>query len=208
MVQTKRSSTTEQSKNASVVAQERTAAQQRRDLMKILKRHEAAVGPALLHLRNLGYSAESEVAAVPKSHARLAREANLEKANQVKAEESLLLQSEGGKDLIGPKHGVLGALTAKQLQERVLPALNSSILSAANMCQAMKSVKPRDRLQLLLRHVEYFTGLPASFPLTDECARWPGLLKRLKMESERRSRLSARTSIPVDFDTRGLFDID
>eukprot|EP00971_Amphidinium_carterae_P345585 6486612-Amphidinium_carterae.2 len=72
----------------------------------------------------------------------------------------------------------------------------------------MKAIKGREKLQVLLRHVEYFTGIPASFPLTAECAKWPGLLKRLQVEGARRGRLTARTTLPVNFQSAGLFELD
>eukprot|EP00971_Amphidinium_carterae_P351917 6492336-Amphidinium_carterae.3 len=112
------------------------------------------------------------------------------------------------KDLIGPKHGTLGALTVKQLQERVMPALNASICSSANMSHMMRTIKSRDKVQVLLRHVEFFTGLSASFPLEAECSRWPGLLQRLRTECNRRGRLNARTVLPIDFEKHGLYVVD
>eukprot|EP00971_Amphidinium_carterae_P170352 3375325-Amphidinium_carterae.1 len=70
MVRAKRSDVVAQGRNASVVAEEKSHAQNRRELMEILRRHESAAAPALQHLRNLGYSTQSEVMEVAKSNAR------------------------------------------------------------------------------------------------------------------------------------------
>eukprot|EP00971_Amphidinium_carterae_P204061 4049443-Amphidinium_carterae.2 len=72
----------------------------------------------------------------------------------------------------------------------------------------LKATKGREKHQVLLRHLEFFTGLPASFPLTDECSRWAGMLKRMQVEASRRGRLSARTILPVNFEREGLFELD
>eukprot|EP00971_Amphidinium_carterae_P249017 4942907-Amphidinium_carterae.1 len=112
--------------------------------------------------------------------------------------------------MIPEKYGTLGALPLKVLLERVFPAVSSAICSAANAAQMLKSVKKAsEKATLLLEHIEYFSGLPASFPLRESCSRFSFLLDRVASETRVRGRVSASTRLPMDFKGNGgLFSID
>eukprot|EP00971_Amphidinium_carterae_P107622 2131176-Amphidinium_carterae.1 len=61
---------------------------------------------------------------------------------------------------------------------------------------------------MLLEHIEFFSGIPASYPLR-EVVSYTTLLERIQMETRLRGRLSASTRLPLRFDEKdGLYTID
>mmetsp|Transcript_22324 Transcript_22324/g.52033 ORF Transcript_22324/g.52033 Transcript_22324/m.52033 type:complete len:318 (+) Transcript_22324:103-1056(+) len=191
--------------NDAIMMRERNSGALKREINKIVNRHEDARPHVHLFLTSNGWTVDSEVKKTVKSRDTQARETK--KAKAAAKKKAAAEEAKANADKIA-KFESLGDIKHALLAERVLPAIHPRLLSSANV-KAMHAKRTAAKVLVddYLKLIEFFTGEPPSMPLTGSCSTWSGLGSWLKARSDERSRLSAEQALPIDFGVDGIYKV-
>ena len=195
----------ENARNLQLRAQEVQSKAHRAEVTSILQKHPMAAGDVVQFLHNKGMYSEGPASSGPKSKWQSGLETREARKRAARAEASLAASVNAEK--IPTKYWTVGSLSVRLLETRCLQLVDPMVFSNGNLTNIKKSWAKDTIHAELVRLVEFLTGIPASFKLTEKYRKWQNFEDLLtKMYGERRWRLTGK-ALPVNFCAAGVFEI-
>ena len=176
------------------------------EVASILQKHPCAAADTVQYLHNKGYYAEGPSMELPKSKwaVGLENREKKKKAARAEAAREAALQA----DRIPTKYWMLGALSAKLLESKVLQKIDPMVFSNPNLVALKKSWEKEAAHSEMLMLIEFLTGMGASMKLTEKLRDWATFTELMqKLHAPRCWRLSSR-SLPINYDLHGIFQVE
>ena len=193
----------ENARNLQLRAAEIQSKAHKAEVASILSRHPHAAGDVKF-LHNQGLYSDGPVVAVPKS--KLAAGLESREAKKKAARQEASMAEKANSERIPTKYWTVGSFSARLIGTRCLQTMDPMVFSTANLA-AVKRSWSRDAVHPeLLRLLEFPTGIPSTFRLTEKMRNWEKFEELLcKMYAEPRSRLMGK-ALPVDYSITGVFE--
>lgn len=182
-----------------------------KEISAILKVNPQAATGVLKHLHDIGLN--SEVAACrasPQSKfaAAVARRSDTRKAaadTPHPTMQTLELSTYKASELVPAKVWTLGSFSVNDLSAKILPHIEPSSMSKANL-RSIKSTPDCTMRMHMTRLLVRATGLPEDYEVQGEERIWERLLSKLQSLNEERGRPLRDVSLPVDWAAFGAFE--
>ena len=178
----------------------------------ILKRNPEAAGGVLKHLASLGYTIDTDDGHKAPSSSFKAGIENRDARKRLQAAAphpslpSEFAASHDPRDLIPTKYDTIGLFTITFLANKCLGAIEPGNLSPSNLrsLSLRTSGHSDSHKTILLRLLEFATGVPDDFPITGKLRLWSELQAMLCQNNEARGRRARDIALPPDW-AEGLY---
>jgi len=177
-----------------------------KEVSQLLRRHPDSRAHVIRFMKKAGWDLEKS----PQKLAQSREQAGKAKSAQTRSAQAAAARQEvlDNSDKIPSKYGDFNAMSTSCIQNVILPALDPVSLSGPNIQASYpKGSKGPEQKQIVLELLIFATGVPASFPLKGSMTWWSPLLNYLKEEARLRGRLEKKTTLPLNYEEKGVYKI-
>lgn len=183
-----------------------------KEIQAVLRAHPHLSLDIVQYIRGLGLQATDSTGTKSKpslvTEGQAARKTALKrKQDDIASEIHADFQDMDPKELVPPDALTFSALKLSMLQTHVLARLEPNALSVANVRNAYGKGHGGAIKTTCLNLLQMATGLDPDTPIVGKMRIWENLWDFLAKLNKERGRRLADETLPIDFETRGLYDI-